>query len=432
MQPSERPSAFELAASVEEARDRTVAWTEDLSDEDLIGPCLAIVNPLLWEIGHVAWFQERWILRHALGEPPLVEDEDDLWNSAEVPHDSRWDLALPARDETFAYVREVQARVASRLRGSRLDDELRYFVLLSLCHEDMHAEAILITRQTLGFAPPIGLRTEPETESDRADPQRADAGRDVEIAGGRYVVGADRDTTHFVFDNEMWAHEVVVAPFAIARTVVTQGEFARFVDDGGYASRQFWSAAGWRWRTDSGAVVPVDWRRVPGGYERRVFDRFRALEDDRPMVRVGWFEAEAYCAWAGRRLPTEVEWEVAAAGHDRQRYPWGAAACGSDRVCARAESTSLARVQALAHGDSRSGCRQMLGTVWEWTACDFQPYEGFEPGPYAEYSVPWFRTHKVLRGGSWASSTRLLSNTFRNFYEPHRRDVWAGFRTCAR
>jgi iron(II)-dependent oxidoreductase len=246
-----------------------------------------------------------------------------------------------------------------------------------------------------------------------------------------------------VFDNEKWAHPVTIRPFDIARAAVTQEQFAAFVDDDGYRRQEFWDAEGWRWRwrEANDARHPVYWRRAPGsGWERRDFDRWVPLEPHRPVLHVCWYEADAYCRWAGRRLPSEAEWEAAATtqpapdgrglSSHKTRFPWG------DDLPSPAHATldSLALgcrdVGALPLGDSAFGCCQMIGNVWEWTQSDFLPYPGFVSDPYKEYSAPWFGTHRVLRGGCWATRSRLIRATWRNFYRPDRRDVLAGFRTC--
>jgi iron(II)-dependent oxidoreductase len=214
---------------------------------------------------------------------------------------------------------------------------------------------------------------------------------------------------------------------------------AAFVDDGGYARRALWSDAGWGWRQAAGAFHPFTWRPDHGAWLVREFDRWRPLAPHRPVVHVCWFEAEAYCRWASRRLPTELEWEVAAAGEPdgdtlapgKRRYPWGDDPCTPERANLDLRFSGPLEVGALPAGDSAFGCRQMLGNVWEWTATDFAPYPGFELDPYKEYSAPWFGDHKVLRGGCYVTRARLLRNTWRNFYPAHRRDVLAGFRTCA-
>jgi iron(II)-dependent oxidoreductase len=306
-----------------------------------------------------------------------------------------------------------------------------YFPRLAALHEDMHGEAFAYTRQTLGYAaPPVeaGAPTE-------AGPLPGD----VMVPGGRFTMGARMDEP-FVFDNEQRAHEVTVAPFSIARAPVTQAAMAAFAEDGGYSRRELWSEAGWRWREAARAEQPLHWRREGGRWLRRDFDRLVPLEAHRPAVHVCWYEADAYCRWAGRRLPTEAEWEAAAScepgqggalSDARRRYPWGEAPSDVRRANLDFRANGCADVAAYAEGDSAFGCRQMLGNVWEWTASDFLPYRGFEPGPYRDYSQPWFRTHKVLRGGCFVTRARIARNAYRNFYTPDRRDVWAGFRTCA-
>ncbi|HEY6865150.1 MAG TPA: SUMF1/EgtB/PvdO family nonheme iron enzyme, partial [Burkholderiales bacterium] len=230
---------------------------------------------------------------------------------------------------------------------------------------------------------------------------------DVEIAGGTLMLGAPRNSG-YVFDTEKWAHPVEVAPFAIARHPVTNAQFLEYVRAGGKAPRY--------------------WSERDGAWGERRFDRWAPLEPELPVVHVDWHEAQAYCRWAGRRLPTEAEWEFAAGGGDKRRYPWGDATPSPDR--ANFHGARRAPAGAFAPGDTPEGVRQMLGNVWEWTATTFDPYPGFVHDPYRDYSVPWFGTHKVLRGGSFASPARLLRNTWRNFYTPDRYDVFAGFRTC--
>jgi iron(II)-dependent oxidoreductase len=426
---SGKPIPADLAAWVQDARRRTLALIGDLDDDQLLGPHLAITNPLLWEIGHVAWFQERWVLRHAASRPPLRPDADALYDSATVAHDTRWDLALPSRAQTLAYMARVEEQVLERLAGRPGADDL-YFTLLAIFHEDMHGEAFTYTRQTLAYPAPQLSGCAASTNANNDLPWPGDAA----VAGGTFPLGAERDEP-FVFDNEKWVHPVTLRPYAIARAPVTQAEFATFVNDGGYRRRELWDPAGWAWRERAQAEQPVYWRREAGAWRRRDFDRWVALEPNRPVIHINWFEADAYCRWAGRRLPTEAEWEAAACGlagcGPKPRFPWGEEAPAPD--LGNLDSLALGCVGVAVHpgGDSPCGCRQLIGNVWEWTADAFLPYPGFVADPYKEYSAPWFGDHKVLRGGSWATRGRLLRNTWRNFYKPDRRDVFAGFRTCA-
>ena len=416
---------------VEDARQRTLALASSLAPEELLGPKLAIVNPPLWELGHVGWFQESWVLRHAAGRGPVRPDGDGLYDSAAIPHDTRWQLPLPTLGATVEYLNVVRDAVLETLSQEAVGDP--YFACLSVFHEDMHAEAMAFSRQTLGWRRPPPARREREPAP--AGPLDGD----VAVPGGDFPLGSSKEEP-FVFDNEKWEHLVTLAPFAISRAPVTQSAFLEFVEDRGYARADLWSPDGWRWRTEAPADHPLHWRREGREWFRREFDRWLPLEPHRPMVHVNWHEANAWCRWAGRRLPTEAEWEAAAAGHagpdgrlapTKRRYPWGDAPPTPERAHLGFEQLACIDVAALPEGDSAFGCRQMLGNVWEWTASDFNPYPGFSPDPYREYSAPWFGNHKVLRGGSFATTTRLVHAGFRNFYTPDRRDMWAGFRTCA-
>jgi iron(II)-dependent oxidoreductase len=331
------------------------------------------------------------------------------------------------------YMTQAQERILDVVERGPTAEEA-YFILLSVFHEDMHGEAFLYTRQTLGYSRPrLSVSpTRQRGDSDGAGPLPGD----VEIPGGTLHLGASRDEP-FVFDNEKWAHPVALLPFAIARAPVTQAEFAAFVADNGYCRPELWDPAGWHWRQAGEVLHPLHWRREGQGWLRRDFDRWLPLEPHRPVIHVNWYEADAYCRWAGRRLPTEAEWEAAAAasGKDlsaaKRCFPWGNEPPNETRARLDGYGLGCCDVADLNAGDSHFGCRQMIGNVWEWTASDFLPYPGFVADPYRDYSQPWFGTHKVLRGGAWMTRSRLLRNTWRNFYQPDRRDVWAGFRTCA-
>ena len=417
-----------LASALLASRARSTQITRDLQGAQLLGPRLAIVNPPLWEIGHLAWFQEHWCLRYredGVTAGSILPGADALYDSARVAHDTRWDLPLPAIGQTRDYQAEVLARVLQRVEREPENRALQYFAQLAVFHEDMHAEALHYTRQTLGYSDPFA--TAAAAPAPRGS-LRADAG----LAGGTFALGAAAHDG-FVFDNEKWAHEVRLAPFRIARSAVTNAEYLEFVAANGYGRREWWSDEGWAWRAACGLHSPRDWIRQGDSWQWRWFDRTIALEPDYPVVNVSWHEAQAYCRYAGRRLPSEAEWEYAAAWDAanavKRRHPWGDA--GPTAACANLEGSGLAAVAAHSAGDSACGCRQMTGNVWEWTASTFDPYPGFVVDPYQEYSMPWFGTHKVLRGGSFATTRRLMRNTWRNFYTPERNDIFAGFRTCA-
>lgn len=424
----------ELCAWVHDAAQRLTDLVSDLDNVQLWPPVLPIVNPLLWEIGHVTWFQETFVLRSALNEPELIERSDALFDSAAIPHDTRWSLALPSWEEIRRYITDVTDHVVDGLHGPWSTRQLRYMTRYTVHHHDMHTEALTYTRQTLAYSQPAlpGVETVP------ADEAGALPG-DADIPGGTFLLGADRDTG-FVHDNEKWAHPVRVEPFALARAQVTQAEYAAFVDDGGYQRRELWDVDGWEWRRRAAAEHPVYWLRGYGGWQRRDFDQWVPLEPHRPVSHVCWYEAVAYARWAGRRLPTEAEWEAAALAEPdgagglepaTRRFPWGSEPASTQRANLDWRHMGTADVAAYPSGDSAFGCRQLIGNLWEWTASTFAAYPGFEQDVYRDNSVPSFGSRKVLRGGAWATRARLARGTIRNYFTPDRRDVLAGFRTAA-
>ncbi|HCX28841.1 MAG TPA: ergothioneine biosynthesis protein EgtB, partial [Blastocatellia bacterium] len=345
-----RVTNAQLIEALKEARARTVELVSDLSEEQLIGPRLPIVNPLLWEIGHLAWFQEFWVLRHLGSQEPILKHGDELYDSARVAHDTRWDLPLLERDETLAYMAQVLERVIDQascqshtLRDADGFDE-DYFLNLVLLHEQMHDEAITYTRQTLSYPAPtigiagkqaekVGLANEGQLPETNPPVTQTDLSDDAEIPRGKFTLGSPSQQG-FVFDNEQLAHEVEIGAFAISKTAVTNGEFKQFVEDGGYRRSELWTAEGWKWRTSVAAEHPVYWRvEGSGRWLRRNFDEWVRLDERLPIIHVSWYEADAYCRWSGRRLPAEGEWEVAASAAptaggrgittDKRRYPWG-------------------------------------------------------------------------------------------------------------
>jgi iron(II)-dependent oxidoreductase len=423
-----------LVRQLRDARARTLALSADLTGAQLLGPRMRILNPPLWEIGHLGWFQERWCLRYAGDSVPLAPSmlphADRLYDSSEVAHDTRWDLPLPGLEDTLVYLSTVLERVIGHLSErveSKAAHDIAYFAQLCALHEEMHCEAFSYTRQTLAYAAPPSAKARYRA----AAPERA--ARDVAIAGGEFLMGASSGGG-FVFDNEKWAHSAMVAPFRMARTCVTNSEFAAFVEDQGYRRRELWTPEAWAWREAHAADHPVYWRKYAGRWYERRYDAWQPLAGDVAIVHVNWYEAGAYCRWAGRRLPSEAEWEYAAAvapDGRKRRFPWGDEEANGARANLYPNSDGPVDVEAYPAGDSAWGCRQMIGNVWEWTADAFQPYPGFVADPYKEYSQPWFGNHKVLRGGCFATRATLIHNTWRNFYTPDRRDVYAGFRTGA-
>jgi len=429
-----------LIENMQDARNRTLELVRDLDEVQIIGPKLPIVNPLRWEIGHVAHFYEYFILRQLYNfESVLGERADQLYDSIKINHEDRWDLDLPTRPETLSYMQSVFERLAERLigpKGGNIATKQDSFIYqFGIFHEDMHTEAFLWARQALAYpTPSLAVATDASSERSAGDHLGW-----VEVPGGEFQLGA-LESAPFAFDNEKRAYHVVVEPFQIAKSPVTNQEFQAFVDDGGYDRKVHWDTEGWTWRKMSDATHPVYWQ--PNGLGKwmlRRFDRTLHLPAHEPIIHVNWHEANAYCRWAGLRLPTETEWEVAALGErasdgtlasTKRHYPWGESAPNPSRANLDGRALGPIDVAALAKGDSAFGCRQMLGNIWEWTADTFNAFPGFSPDAYKEYSTMLFGNTKVLRGGAWTTRQRMIHGTYRNYFPAERRDIFSGFRTC--
>lgn len=429
----------ELVDALLDARKLELELLEGVADSQLLGRQAHFLEPPIWEFGHVGWFQEYWILRHLDRQETLLPGSDGVYDSFNVSYKLRWDHAYPSRRRTHAYITEVLKRSIGRLDSREPTPEETYFYTLAALHEDMHTENLTLILQTLGYARPRLSILDPARAAPPVDP--AYRPHDVAIPGGTFLLGALPEEP-FVFDNEKWAHPVEVKPFRIASTPVTNAEFMAFVEDGGYRRREVWGRRGWDWRRRERVEHPLFWvRGGDGRWCERRFDQVVSLEPWHPVLFVNWYEAEAYCRWARRRLPTEAEWELAASAEPtpdgraltgrKRRFPWGDEPPTPERANLDYRAGGTVDVRALPAGDSAFGCRQMIGNVWEWVADTFEPYPGFTCDPYKEYSQPYFGQKKVLKGGCWTTRSRLIRNTWRNFFKRHRRNVFAGFRTCA-
>jgi iron(II)-dependent oxidoreductase len=429
----------ELIDALVDARRVELELIEGIADSQMLGRKAHFLEPPIWEMGHVGWFQEYWILRHLDHAGTLLPGSDEVYDSFNVSYKLRWDHAYPSRRETHAYIGEILKRSIGRLESRIPGAQDVYFYTLGALHEDMHTENLTLILQTLGYARPKLSLFDRACGDPPVDP--AYKPHDIAVPGGTFLLGAMPDEP-FVFDSEKWAHPVEVKPFCISSTSVTNAEFSAFTDDGGYRRRQLWDRRGWDWRRREGVEHPLFWSRAAGGrWFERGFDQVVPLEPWHPVVHVNWYEAEAYCRWAKRRLPTEAEWEMAASAEPtpdgrsltgrKRRFPWGDDPPTPKRANLDYQAGGTVDVRALAAGDSAFGCRQMIGNVWEWVADTFQPYPGFVCDPYQEYSQPYFGEKKVLKGGCWTTRSRLIRNTWRNFFKRHRRNIFAGFRTCA-
>ncbi|NUP33244.1 MAG: ergothioneine biosynthesis protein EgtB [Streptomycetaceae bacterium] len=437
--PSEPPTAAHDPASsgytpaeawiaLEAARVRTAGLTDPVDEADLVRQHSPLMSPLVWDLAHIASQEEIWLLRNVGGRDPLRPEIDDLYDAFRHPRASRPQLPLLDPAEARAYAHEVRGKVLDLLDRAPGDDPLTrdaFAFGMIAQHEQQHDETMLATHQLRAGAPVI----------DAPDPPAAiDLPPDeVVIPAGTFTMGT---STHpWALDNERPAHEVSVAAFALDTSPVTCGAYMRFIEDGGYDDPRLWTEEGWRHRTDDGMTAPLFWQRDGREWLRRRFGVLEPVPPGEPVVHVSWYEADAFARWAGRRLPTEAEWEKAAR-HDpetgRSRtYPWGEEPPRAAHANLGQRHLRPAAAGAYPAGSSAYGVRQMLGDVWEWTASDFTGYPGFRPWPYREYSEVFFGPdYKVLRGGSFGTDAVACRGTFRNWDFPQRRQIFAGFRTA--
>ncbi|HEX3622778.1 MAG TPA: ergothioneine biosynthesis protein EgtB [Acidimicrobiales bacterium] len=429
-----------VADALEAARRRSLELLDPLDEDRLRRQHSTLMSPLIWDLAHIGNYEDQWLLREAAGAPAVDASLDDIYDAFRHPRPDRPALPLLGPVEARRYVAEVRGRVLDTLDAMDLATADRPLLAggfvhgMVVQHEHQHDETMLATLQLMDGAGYRPLAPAPPPGGPVPD--------EVAVPAGPFVMGTDDEA--WAYDNERPAHLVEVAAFRIDAAPVTNRAYCAFIADGGYDDRRWWGADGWAWRETTGSRHPQFWRPEGGGRWSRL--RFGWREDlplEEPVQHVCWHEADAYARWAGKRLPTEAEWEKAASWQpgpsaEKRRWPWGDAdpLSATTTTAARANlGQSLFRpapVGAYPGGVSGYGCHQMAGDVWEWTSSDFDAYPGFATFPYREYSEVFFGSgYKVLRGGSWATSPAAVRTTFRNWDYPIRRQIFAGFR-CAR
>jgi gamma-glutamyl hercynylcysteine S-oxide synthase len=423
-----------IAARLAGGRERTLLLVHGLSEDALNRVHNPLMSPIVWDLGHMATFEDLWLAQCSFGKQPLREGLTEIYDALTAPRSQRGKLPYLRSSECLAYMEAVRERVLACLEEANLENADNpllsggFLYEMIIRHEQQHSETILQTLQVMSseaYEPP---------RSAEVSPAESFGEEMVLVPGGTFWMGAGPDG--FAYDNERPRHELRVEPFLIDTAPVTNGDFIAFLDDGGYERREWWSEEGWRWRERERISVPLYWRREGNDVMVRSFNEHSAVDPTRPVCHVSWYEADAFARYAGKRLPTEAEWEKAAsadpaAGAER-RYPWGEEAPTPGRANLDQLAFGPAPAGAYAAGASAAGARQMLGDVWEWTASGFERYEGFEAFPYREYSEEFFGgPYRVLRGGSWATQPDAVTNTFRNWDYPERRQIFAGFR-CAK
>lgn len=430
--------ASEQSEALTGTRDRTLALVAGLDDAELSRVVDPLLSPLLWDLGHIANFEQRWLLGTDSGEL------DGVYNPFEHPRAERGELVVLSSDQCFTYMGAVREQVLARIAS--LDP---FFVELVIQHEQQHNETMLqLLRQLDGYVPPRALADEylapPAGEqhiqlreaASRAYRPMSRSGDMIAFPAGSYRIGTEQNARTLIYDNELEAHNREIDAFEIATRPVTNGEFAEWIEFGGYKKPEWWTPEGWEWLVGQGEdfdAAPLGWQRSDRGWITTDFCADAPIDLAAPVCHVNWHEASAYARAHGARLPSEFEWEVAAsfdprvgASADRRTYAWGD----------NAWVPGAANLDQLAFGAHPVGSADhgfapidMLGQVWEWTSSEFSAYDGFTPFAYAQYSEPFFDDgYRVLRGGSWATRARSVTNTFRNWDLPARRQIFSGFR----
>jgi iron(II)-dependent oxidoreductase len=420
----------EVAAVLQRTRRRTLALADAVDDHDLVRQHSKLMSPLVWDLAHVGSQEELWLVRDVGGRDPLRPDIDDLYDAFKHPRADRPALPLLGPAEARGYVAEVRRKAFDVLESVSLPgraDRSGFTCAMVAQHEQQHDETMLATHQLRKGEPVLHAPQPPRRRTGTLPAE-------VVVPAGTFLMGTSSDP--WALDNERPAHEVAVAAFAIDTFPVTCGQYTEFVESGGYRDRRWWSPAGWEYRNAHDIVAPRFWHREPDGWWRTRFGVVEPVPVDEPVVHVSYHEAHAYASWAGKRLPTEPEWEKAArfdpaTGRSR-RYPWGDEPPGEQHANLGQRHLRPAVVGAYPEGASVLGVQQLIGDVWEWTSSDFAPYPGFAAFPYREYSEVFFGPdYKVLRGGSFGTDPGAMRATFRNWDYPIRRQIFAGFR-CAR
>jgi iron(II)-dependent oxidoreductase len=420
-----------IATELDGGRTRTLGLVDPFTEEELLRSPSRLMSPLVWDLGHCANYEELWLLRNIAGYEATDQTLDDIYNAFEHPRWERPNLPLLKPAGARAYMHDIRSKSLDVLERVDLTPEARlldrgYVYGMVVQHEHMHDETMLATIQLMKEReyPPF---TSPPKARVRVEHDQ------VFVDGGPFEMGTSIEP--WAFDNERPSHTVDVAPFWIDRTPVTNGAYLRFMEDGGYDDSRQWTENGWAWRQEAKAAHPEFWHRDRDTWVVRKFGRDTAVDENEPVQHICYHEADAFARWAGKRLPTEAEWEKAASwgpsGHKR-RFPWGDDEPTERHANIGQRHFGPAPVGAYPDGVSAYGCHQMAGDVWEWTSSDFQPYPGYEWFPYREYSEVFYGTeYKVLRGGSWATHATSVRTTFRNWDYPIRRQIFCGFR-CAR
>ena len=419
-----------LLERFQKIRAQTLYLVKTLEKEDFVVQTAAFMSPAKWHLGHVSWFYEVIMSKMDSHYEFYSQEYSKFLNSyywaLGQPHEKakRGILSRPTVDETLQYFEIINKKVENFLKNPNDDKNLLYLFKLAFNHECQHQELLIYDLQHL-----LANAYRPLKHNTRSTPSTAEK-NSVQISGGLYDLGYGG--TDFCYDIELPEHKVHLDSFSIDIFPVTNGDYLKFIEDGGYENFRFWLADGWDQVKKNGWNAPMYWEKEDGIWKRIDFRGKLEINPNEPVCNISYYEAYAYCKWLGKRLPTEAEWEKAASWNEEKQiktvFPWGNEPVFENRAnLLESYLWAPSEIGSYPEGKSHYGIHQMMGDVWEWTTSDFVGYPKFQSG-FAEYNDKWFVNQKVLRGSSFATPTYQIKNSYRNFFKPEERWMFSGFR----
>ena len=419
-----------LVEQFRETRSRTLELVKNLKKDDFVVQTASYMSPPKWHIGHVSWIYEAIMSKldknYEFHSKEFSEYLNSYYQQFGVPHDKklRGITSRPTVDEIFQYFNTINQKVEKFIGSRELSEDEKKLIVIGFHHECQHQELLVYDLQHLLAEQYVPVR------KNKIVKQQEKQKEFVEINGGLYTMGYNGK--NYCYDIELPEHKTYLKNFKMGIFPITNQEYLEFMNDGGYETYKYWLSDGWEKVKSNKWDSPMYWEKVNDEWHVRDFLGIRKINPNEPVSHVSYYEADAYCKWAGKRLPTEAEWEKASCWNEEKQektvFPWGNES-PSEEKCNLLESYhwGCTEVGTYPNGTSPSGCQQMIGDVWEWTSSEFMGYPGFKSG-FDEYNDKWFTNQKVLRGGSFGTPKMSIRGSYRNFFRLDERWLFSGFR----
>ena len=419
-----------LLEQFKETRKRTLELVKTLEKDDFVVQTAFFMSPPKWHIGHVSWIYEAIMSKidknYEFYSKEFSEYLNSYYHQFGEPHDkgSRGIISRPTVDQVFEYFNTINQRVEKFITSQSIDEDATKLITMGFHHECQHQELLVYDLQHL-----LAEQYRPIRKNEI--PKQIDVKKkSIQIKGGIYTMGYNGE--QYCYDIELPEHKVYLNDYKMDEFPITNQQYMEFIEDGGYDTYKYWLSDGWEKVKANKWNSPMYWEKIDGKWNIRDFSGIREINPNEPVCHVSYYEAEAYCKWAGKRLPTEAEWEKAACWNEESQektiFPWGNESPDSDK-CNLLESYfwRCSEIGTFPNGISKSGCQHMIGDVWEWTSSEFTGYPGFKTG-FDEYNDKWFTNQKVLRGGSFGTPKMSIRGSYRNFFRLDERWLFSGFR----